>query len=359
MVAYLKKFKQLVVMLVITSTHQDILELVFHNSLLLLTSFPTNIMQGINRSTVVVIHLLGFQDTHRITFVVFSLFFVVYCVTIFGNLLIIVVVSYSRSLHSPMYFFLTHLSLSDIILATDILPNILQALVVKDDVMSFGDCLAQFYFFDVAETADCLLLTVMCYDRYLAICRPLHYTSMVNHQFCLTTVTVTWTLSICVVLIHTITITTLNFCGPNRIDHFFCDLDPILQLSCSDITVVELEVTLLSALLVVIPFFIIIISYIFIIFTILQILSITGRQKAFSTCSSHLLVVSMYYGTLLCVYLVPDRNNSGTITKYLSLLYTVVTPLMNPIIYSLRNKDLQNVVENIVRDLCNIQRSHQ
>ncbi|XP_075710871.1 olfactory receptor 11L1-like [Rhinoderma darwinii] len=307
-----------------------------------------------NLTTITVIHLLGFQDIQRVKLLVFFVFSMVYCVTIGGNLLIIVVVSYSKNLHSPMFFFLTQLSVSDIILATDILPNILHAVVVKDNIISFTDCMTQFYFFDVSETADCLLLTVMCYDRYLAICRPLHYMYIMNHQFCLRMVMASWTMSASVVLIHTLTITKLNFCGPNTIDHFFCDLDPILQLSCSDITVVEIEVTMLSALLVVIPFFIIIISYVYIIFTILQIPSITGRQKAFSTCSSHLLVVSMYYGTLLCVYLVPNKKTSRNITKFLSLLYTVVTPLMNPIVYSLRNKDLQNVLKKVISGLYNV-----
>ncbi|XP_069817852.1 olfactory receptor 11L1-like [Dendropsophus ebraccatus] len=316
-------------------------------------------MQGMNVTAITVVHLLGFQGTHRVTFIVFFLFFVVYFVTLCGNLVIIALVSYSRNLHTPMYFFLTHLSVSDILLATDILPNILHAVVVKDNIISFTDCMAQFYFFDVSETADCLLLTVMCYDRYLAICQPLHYPYIMTHQFCRRMVMVTWMISACVVLIHTLTITKLNFCGPNRIDHFFCDLDPILQLSCSDITVVEIEVTTLSALLVVIPFFIIIISYTYIIFTILQIPSTTGRHKAFSTCSAHLGVVSMYYGTLLCVYLVPNRNQSWNITKYLSLLYTVVTPLMNPIIYSLRNKDLQKVIEKFINYLNNIAKNHQ
>ncbi|XP_056425573.1 olfactory receptor 11L1-like [Hyla sarda] len=316
-------------------------------------------MQKTNLTAITTIHLLGFQDTYRVTFLVFFLFFVVYLVTIFGNLLIITLVSYSRNLHTPMYFFLTQLSVSDILLATDILPNMLHAVVVKDNMISFTDCIAQFYFFDVSETTDCLLLTVMCYDRYLAICQPLHYTYIVNHQFCHRMVMVTWMTSACVVLIHTLTITKLNFCGPNIIDHFFCDLDPILQLSCSDITVVEIEVTMLSSLLVVIPFFIILISYVYIIFTILQIPSITGRQKAFSTCSSHLAVVSMYYGTLLCVYLVPNRNLSWNISKYLSLLYTVVTPLMNPIVYSLRNKDLQSAVGKVFSDLYKIPRNQQ
>ncbi|XP_073402813.1 olfactory receptor 11L1-like [Dendrobates tinctorius] len=314
-------------------------------------------MQEINVSTVSVIHLLGFQDTRRETF--FFLFFAVYCVTVCGNLLIIALVSYSRILHTPMYFFLTQLSVSDIILASDILPNILQAAVVKDNVLSFTDCIAQFYFFDVSETADCLLLTVMCYDRYLAICRPLHYTHIMTHQFCLRMVIVTWITSASVVLIHTLTITKLDFRGPNIIDHFFCDLEPILQLSCSDITAVEIEVTMLSALLVGIPFVIIIISYVYIIVAILQIPSVTGRQKAFSTCSAHLFAVSMYYGTLLCVYLVPSGNQSWNVTKFLSLLYTVVTPLMNPIIYSLRNKDLRNAVEKVISEIYHFARNYR
>ncbi|XP_069618721.1 olfactory receptor 1M1-like [Ranitomeya imitator] len=316
-------------------------------------------MQEINVSTVAVIHLLGLQDTHRVTFVVFFLFFVVYCLTVCGNLLIIALVSYSRILHTPMYFFLTQLSASDIILASDILPNILQAVVVKDNIISFTDCIAQFYFFDVSETADCLLLTVMCYDRYLAICQPLHYTRIMTPQFCLRMVIATWIASTSVVLIHTLTITKLDFCGLNIIDHFFCDLDPILKLSCSDITAVEIEVTMLSALLVGIPFFMIIISYVNILVTILQIPSITGRQKAFSTCSAHLFVVSMYYGTLLCVYLVPNSNQSWDVTKFLSLLYTVVTPLMNPIIYSLRNKDLRNAVEKVINEFYQFARNYR
>ncbi|KAM3924571.1 olfactory receptor 1M1-like [Leptodactylus fuscus] len=305
-------------------------------------------MQEINLTAITVIHLLGFQDTHSVTFTIFFLLLVVYCVTIGGNLLIIVLVSYSRSLHTPMYFFLTQLSVSDLILATVIVPNILHTIVDKDNILSVPGCITQFYFFSVSESADCLLLTVMCYDRYLAICRPLHYTLIVNRRFCLTMVVVTWMTSAFMMLIHTLTISKLSLCGPNRIVHFFCDLDPILQLSCSDISVVKIEVMMLSAVLVGIPFFIILISYICIIATILQIPSTIGRHKAFSTCSSHLIVVSMYYGTLLCVYLAPNRPQSMNVTKFLSLMYTVVTPLMNPIIYSLRNKDLQNEAKKVI-----------
>ncbi|XP_072254887.1 olfactory receptor 1468-like [Pyxicephalus adspersus] len=190
----------------------------------------------------------------------------------------------------------------------------------------------------------------MAYDRYLAICRPLHYMLIMNPTSCLITVITVWCLSFLSVLIDTITISKLQFCGSNIIDHFFCDLDPILKLSCSDTTVVQLEATSLSVIFATIPFFIVIVSYIFIIITILKIQSITGRQKVFSTCSSHVTVVSIFYGTMLCVYLVPSRGQSVNITNFLSLLYTVVTPLLNPIIYSLRNNDLKQVAGKIIRN---------
>ncbi|XP_073480328.1 olfactory receptor 1468-like [Aquarana catesbeiana] len=247
-----------------------------------------------------------------------------------------------------MYFFLSQLAVSDIILATDILPNMLHAVLIKGLVISFSDCISQFYFFCVSEMSECLLLTVMCYDRYVAICKPLHYTLSMNVQLCWLMIIICWVLSLLVVLIPTLTISQLHFCGPNIIDHFFCDLDPVLQLSCSDTANVLLEVTIMNFINVVIPFFIIIISYVYIIITIFNIPSITGRHKVFSTCSSHLTVVCIYYGTLVCVYLVPRRGQPLDITKFLSLLYTVVTPLMNPIIYSLRNKDLKKAVAKIV-----------
>ncbi|XP_040197767.1 olfactory receptor 11L1-like [Rana temporaria] len=306
------------------------------------------VMEGKNVSRITKIHLLGLQTPHSITFLIFFLFLLIYCVTICGNLLIITLVSYSKSLHSPMYFFLSQLSVSDILLATDILPNMLHAVLIKGLVISFSDCITQFYFFCVSEMSECLLLTVMCYDRYVAICKPLHYTLLMNFQLCWVMIITCWVLSLLVVLIPTLTISQLNFCGPDIVNHFFCDLDPILQLSCSDTANVLLEVTIMNFVLVVIPFFIIIVSYVYIIITIFNIPSITGRQKVFSTCSSHLTVVCIYYGTLVCVYLVPRRGQSGDITKFLSLLYTVVTPLMNPIIYSLRNKDLKKSVAKLI-----------
>ncbi|XP_073479883.1 olfactory receptor 11L1-like [Aquarana catesbeiana] len=301
-------------------------------------------MDELNVTRITTIHLLGFQTPQNIKYLVFFILLMIYCVSVCGNLLIITLVSYSKSLHSPMYFFLSQLSVSDILLITDILPNTLHTVLVEETIISFSGCIVQFYFFAVAGTLQCLLLTVMSYDRYLAICKPLHYTLIMNPRLCWIMIITSWTLIIFVVLINTFTIAMLQFCGPNIINHFFCDLNPILKISCSDTTIIQPVFTTLSAIFVVTPFFIIIISYVYIIITIFEIPSITGRQKVFSTCSSHLTVVFIYFGTLFCVYLVPRRGQLWNNSKFLSLFYTVVTPLMNPIIYSLRNKDFKEVV---------------
>ncbi|XP_073479909.1 olfactory receptor 1500-like [Aquarana catesbeiana] len=312
-----------------------------------------------NVTIITVVHLLGFQTPKAITFLLFFLFLLIYCATICGNVLIISLVSYSKFLHSPMYFFLSQLSITDILLATVILPNLIHITLEKNTaIISISNCIIQFYFFAVSETSESLLLTVMSYDRYLAICKPLHYTLLMGHQFCWVTIITTWSLSFLAGLIYILVISKLEFCGPNIIDHFFCDLDPIVKLSCSDITIVQIESTSTSVVFGFIPVIFIIVSYVYIIVTIFKIPSIKSRQKVFSTCSSHLTVVCMFYGTLLFVYLVPRRGQLLKITKFLSLLYTVVTPLMNPIIYSLKNKDLKEVVGRIANNLLKLNFYH-
>ncbi|XP_068129383.1 olfactory receptor 11L1-like [Hyperolius riggenbachi] len=299
------------------------------------------------------IHLLGFQTSQNKKLLACFLFLLIYCITLGGNLLLLTVASFSKSLHSPMYFFLSHLSVADVILINDILPFMLHTFLVEKATMSLSGCITQYFFFALSEASECLLLTAMCYDRYLAICQPLHYNVIMSLQCRWLMVTTCWLISLSLGLIPTLTISTLYFCGPNIVDHFFCDLDPLLQLSCTDTTIVKLEVALMSAMFVVVPFFVIIVSYVYIIVTIFKIPSVTGRKKAFSTCSSHLTVVSIYYCTLVCVYLVPRRGQAWNLMKFLSLLYTVITPTMNPIIYSLRNKDLKNVVEKIIKKFLN------
>ncbi|XP_073479912.1 olfactory receptor 10A7-like [Aquarana catesbeiana] len=288
--------------------------------------------------------LLGFEVSPLFRRILFSLFLIIYCVTICGNLQTIALVSYCKSLQTPMYTFLTQLSISDILLSSDIVPNLLYVLLSNSGVMSFSSCIAQFYLFILTEIYDLVLLTVMSYDRFMAICNPLMYNTVMSHAFCVQLIVLSWSLSIFVSLVEFITVYNLWFCGPNIIDHFFCDMEPLLNLSCSDISTVQIEMIIFSIPTIIFPFGFIILSYFKIIYSILRISSTTGRQKAFSTCSSHLAVVSLFYGTLFFTYILPTRGQSWNLSKMLSLLYTVFTPLMNPVIYSLRNKDIKSVL---------------
>ncbi|XP_040273132.1 olfactory receptor 11L1-like [Bufo bufo] len=302
-------------------------------------------MQSANVSLVAEIFLLGFQNFHGINNFFFLLLLLVYIVTVCGNLLIILAVSYSRSLHSPMYFFLSQLSFSDILLSSIIVPNMLRVVLYGGSFVSFIGCLIQFYFFTASESIECLLLTVMSYDRYQAICNPLHYTSVMTLKFCVKILLLFWLFIFAIILMISVTMSDLRFCGPNIIDHFFCDFDPLLELSCSNTFIVRMESKFLAIPLVICPFTVIIVSYTYIIITILKIPSVTGRRKTFSTCSSHLAVVSLYYGSLISIYLFPNRENAK---KILSLFYTVATPVLNPLIYSLRNKDIRQALGKIL-----------
>ncbi|XP_073403087.1 olfactory receptor 1L4-like [Dendrobates tinctorius] len=296
-------------------------------------------------SSVTVIFLSGFQEFHNLRIFLFLFLPVIYCVTVCGNLLIILVVSSSRSLHSPMYFFLTHLSFSDILLSTTIAPNMLLIVLYEGGSVPLIGCLIQYFFFSASGILETFILTVMSYDRYQAICHPLHYTSVMDLTFCLRFFLLSWLIILVVVLTLSVTMSYLWFCGPNIIDHFFCDRDPILELSCSDTAIVEAESMFFMIPLAICPFTVIIVSYIYIISTILKIPSAAGRQKTFSTCSSHLTVVAMHYGSAFSIYFFP---NSSQVIKIISLLYTVVTPFINPIIYSLSNKNITEAYNKLL-----------
>ncbi|XP_073510993.1 olfactory receptor 1496-like [Phyllobates terribilis] len=293
--------------------------------------------------------LLGFQNGQHSTIFLFCLLLVVYCGTLCGNLLIILLVSTSKNLHTPMYFFISQLSISDILLASDIVPDTLHILLNNGGTTTFTACITQFYFFCVCEIFECFLLTVMSYDRYAAICKPLHYTSVMTSDRCVILAAICWVLAFSITLMYCITISMLTFCGPNIIDHFFCDIVPLLENSCSGTYAIELEVFIMCFPILFIPLTVIIISYINIIVTILRFQSNVSRQKAFSTCSAHLIVVSIFFSTLLSVYLLPKREQTLNISKILSLLYTLFTPLINPTIYSLRNKDIKKSVQEIIK----------
>ncbi|XP_077118537.1 olfactory receptor 11H6-like [Ranitomeya variabilis] len=300
-----------------------------------------------NLTEVIEIFLLGFQVSQQLKMFLFSLLLMIYCGTICGNLLIITLVSTSKNLHTPMYFFISQLSISDILVISDIVPNMLQIILNNGGSITFVGCITQFYFLGASETVECFLLTVMSYDRYVAICKPLHYNVIMKSGYCVILTTICWVFGFSIVLIDMITTAKLNYCGSNIIDHFFCDIVPLLELACSGTHIVHLEVYLLSIPIVFVPITTIAVSYTCIVLAILRIPSNTGRQKVFSTCSSHLTVVSIYFWTMFSVYVVPTKGQSATISKILSLLYTVFTPFINPIIYSLRNKDFIKAIQKV------------
>lgn len=299
-----------------------------------------------NETRIFEIILLGFENIKDFKYLVFTWFLVLYIVTITGNAVIILLVLTSYRLRSPMFFFLGHLSFSDVLLTSNIVPKMLHIILSEGGVVLLRGCIAQFFLYGSSATTECLLLSAMSYDRYLAICKPLHYTSIMDLKLCSHLVIICWSLGFIITLIPVFLMQTLWFCGPNVIDHFFCDLAPLLELSCSDVSIIKYEVFIFSSLLTIIPFVLITVTYVYIFLTILKITSSTGRQKTFSTCSSHLAVVCTYYGALFVMYVVPSRGQSLNVNKIVSLMYTVVTPLFNPIIYSLRNQEIKSVYRN-------------
>ncbi|XP_075434305.1 olfactory receptor 10A3-like [Ascaphus truei] len=294
-----------------------------------------------NQTTVTEFLLLGFPTIHNFKILLFFVFLLLYICNLAGNVLIIVLVSTSHKLHTPMYFFLSHLSLSDILLTTDIVPNMLYIIMAEGGVISLVGCITQYFFFAVSAGAECFLLTVMSYDRYLAICHPLRYYSIMDFKLCFQLVFWSWFFSFMATLNIVICISSFQLCNPNVIDHFFCDTNTLLEHSCSDRFILDIVIFVIGIPVVVFPFVFIILTYVCIFLTILKISSSTGRQKSFSICSSHLSVVCSYYGTLIAKYMVPSKGQSLTVMKITSLLYTVITPLFNPIIYTLRNKEIQ------------------
>ncbi|OCT90740.1 hypothetical protein XELAEV_18019357mg [Xenopus laevis] len=294
-----------------------------------------------NQSSITEIVLLGFEGPANIRFGIFILLLIIYMGTLAGNSLIIVLVSLSPRLHSPMYFFLCHLSATDIMISSNIVPNILYFLLQGRGIISFSNCLTQLFFLGMALGVECLLLTVMSYDRYLAICRPLHYISIMDLKLQFLLVTFSWLVGFSEMCMITFSVIRLKFCGPDVINHFYCDSDCFVELSCSDTTLIDIEVIVTAFPILVFASVFIIITYVCIFCTIFGGSFTTSRQKAFSTCSSHLTVVCTYYGSLIINYMIPNSGETININKYVSLLYTVMTPLFNPIMYTLRNKDIR------------------
>ncbi|XP_053319975.1 olfactory receptor 10A4-like, partial [Spea bombifrons] len=276
------------------------------------------------------------------------LFLVIYILTLVGNLLIIMLVAKSQSLQSPMYFFLSQLSVCDLLLTSNISPNMLHVIINGGSTISVTGCIIQLSFYGFSIAAECLLLTVMSYDRYLAICKPLHYISIMDLKLQIHLSVGSWLLALLDLLITMIFVGKLQFCGPLVVDHYFCDLAPLLSLSCSDNTILEILELAVPFLYAVLPFVFIISTYISIFTTIFGIPSSSDRFKAFSTCSSHLVVVSIYYGTIIAVYMAPSQGQSLNVKKFISLLNTTGAPFLNPVIYSLRNRDIKKALRKFL-----------
>ncbi|XP_067388286.1 olfactory receptor 5AP2-like [Emydura macquarii macquarii] len=301
-----------------------------------------------NQTDIMEFILLGFGELPDLQYFLFLLFLVVYIVTVTGNILILVLVVVDRHLHTPMYFFLGNLSCLETCYSSTILPRLLASLLTGERTISVHGCIAQFYFFGFMAATECCLLAVMSYDRYLAIHKPLHYTALMNRRICLQLAAASWMNGFLTTTIITCLMSRLHFCGPNEIDHFLCDFTPVIKLSCSDTSLIKLATIIFSSIDTLPPFLLTLASYVCIISTILRIPSTSGRRKAFSTCSSHLTVVTIFYGTVIIVYMLPKTDTLRDLNKVISIFYTVLTPMANPLIYSLRNKEVKEALRKVI-----------
>ncbi|XP_066485724.1 olfactory receptor 2AP1-like [Tiliqua scincoides] len=301
-------------------------------------------MRSRNQTQISEFILLGFGDLQESKVVLFLLFLLIYLLTITGNVLIVLLVVYEKHLHTPMYFFLGNLSCLETCSSSTLLPRILASFMSGNWSISVNSCFVQHYFVGTFLAVECYLLSVMSYDRYLAICRPLYYSTWMNGRLCLVLVLVSWLNGFLPTTLSIAIISKMDFCGPNEIDHFFCDSFPILELSCSNTHVIKLVIYIVASVFTFPPFMFTLISYVLIIRAILRIASATGKQKAFSTCSSHLIVVTLFYGSVAIVYGLPHKGRLKDLNKVFSVAYTMLTPLVNPLIYSLRNKEVKKSI---------------
>ncbi|KAM4637008.1 olfactory receptor 5AR1-like [Discoglossus pictus] len=294
----------------------------------------------------------GFTDIIELQVPLFILFLIIYLMILLGNLTVFAVISLNPKLHTPMYIFLMNLSFIDILFTTAILPAVLHRLLTQRKTISFSGCMTQLYFYASLACSEVLLLAAMAYDRYVAICYPLHYVIRMSLRHCAQYLIDVWFVGLLAFTGNAVLISKLSFCASHLIDHFFCDVVPLLKISCSDTFYVYLLNYLEASLITFNSFLLTVISYIFIISAILNIQSSHGRHKAFSTCASHLTCVIMYYGTILCVYMKPSSSYSPSQDKYFALVYIVLNPLLNPVIYTLKNREFQNAIMNFIRSIC-------
>lgn len=293
--------------------------------------------------------LTGFTDNPELKTLLFVVFFVIYLITMMGNLGLVILIAKKHHLHTPMYIFLGNLAIVDSCCACAITPKMLGNFFSENRVVSLYECMAQFYFLCTVETADCFLLAAMAYDRYVAICSPLQYHTMMSKKLCIQMTTGAYIAGNLHSMIHVGFLFRLAFCGSNHINHFYCDILPLYRLSCVDPYINELVLFVFSGSIQVFTIGSVLISYFYILFTIFKMKSKEGRVKAFSTCASHFLSVSLFYGSLFFMYIRPNLLEEGDRDIPAAILFTIVVPLLNPFIYSLRNKEVITVLRKILK----------
>ncbi|XP_053218111.1 olfactory receptor 6F1-like [Podarcis raffonei] len=290
--------------------------------------------------------LLGFPGSQYLQMSIFMLFLIMYVMSLLGNVAIIILVIANRRLHTPMYFFLCNLSFLEIWYTTASIPKTLGIFLGRSRSISFTGCILQMYFVFAFGCTEYFLLSVMAYDRYLAICDPLHYSTIMDNQLSRKLAAGSWLCGFLIIFIPAFLITRLSFCGPSVINHFYCNIDSWIVLSCTNTYDIEMAAFVISIIVILGSCLITFLSYICIITTILRIPSVQGQQKAFSTCSSHLAVVLIWYGSTIFLFVKPSKRTSLEMTKIVNILNTIVTPLLNPFIYTLRNKEVKDAIRS-------------
>ncbi|XP_057630338.1 olfactory receptor 1468-like [Chionomys nivalis] len=301
-----------------------------------------------NKTVISQFLLLGLPIPPEHQHLFYALFLAMYLITVLGNLIIIILILLDSHLHMPMYLFLSNLSFSDLCFSSVTMPKLLQNMQNEDTSIPYAGCLTQMYFLMVFGDMESFLLVVMAYDRYVAICFPLHYTSIMSPKLCVCFMVFCWVLTLLYSMLHTLLLARLSFCENNLIPQFFCDISALLKLACSDTYINELMIFIMGGLVSVIPFSLIIVSYVKIVCSILKVSSARVFHKVFSTCGSHLSVVSLFYGTIIALYIFPSANNSTVKDTVMAMMCTVVTPMLNPFIYSLRNRDMKEALKNVL-----------
>ncbi|XP_054826040.1 olfactory receptor 5V1-like [Eublepharis macularius] len=301
-------------------------------------------MEKANVTAMKEFYFIDLSDLLEVRLSLFVMILLIYLITLAGNGAILIAIATDVRLQTPMYFFLSNLSILDVLCPTVTVPKMLQIFLSEDKTISFSGCMLQLFFLIYVVGTEVFLLAVMAYDRYVAICSPLHYTTIMRKRLCAQLAVGTWIIGFINSMIHTSLTFTLSFCGPNKVNQYYCDIPPVRALSCSSTYLAELVLLLVAGILGGSAFLITLISYIYIIATILYMPSTEGKRKAFSTCGSHLAVVCLFYGTTIATYVRPTSTYSPKQDRIVSMLYGVITPMINPMIYSLRNQDVKRAL---------------